>query len=264
MKRAEFASLLVAGATAVPIWALARRLEGTTTTQPELFAALPRIAAGQWTRIILGSGAEYQKQIGAGIETDATGKTRHFLELQVGSPGGSCNPNSMRKAYLRANRFGSLFDRYPLVANVGQIENLFYRYGDVRDGAHGPKADATLRLLDMSYLYDSRPMRIISVAPQTIHSANRNITATHVVAEFNAASGGRPYRMRRMELWHHPAFPFGVVRYRATLTELEPFNAHVYSFGERFASLLPLSLDRVRAMTPNGQYGQLQRGIGSS
>ena len=153
--RATFATLLAAGAAGIPLSAFARRLEGATTTQQALFAALPRIGAGEWTRIILGSGAAYQKQIGAGTEHDRNGNRLLFIETQIGSPGGSRNPSSIRKAYLREPRFGSLLDTYPLVTNIGRIENMIYRFGDVRDAK--PTADDTLRLLDEAYLYDARP-----------------------------------------------------------------------------------------------------------
>jgi hypothetical protein len=261
MDRATFATLLAAGAAGIPLSAFARRLEGTTTTQRTLFAALPRIGTGEWTRIILGSGVAYQKQIGAGAERDRNGNRLLFIETQIGSPGGSCNPSSMRKAYLRQPRFGSLLDAYPLVANIGRTENFIYRFGDVRDGK--PTADDTLRLLDEAYLYDVRPVRIISVSEQTIHAASRNVPATHVAAEFPALGTGTKQRMRQVQLWHHPEFPFGVVRYSATLAGLEPFDAHVYAYGGRFKSLLDISLARARAMTPDGQYGQLPQGIGA-
>jgi hypothetical protein len=263
MRRSTFATLLAAGAAGIPLWAFARALEGSVTTQRALFAALPRIAPGEWTRIILGCGAQYQKQIGAGYERTASGRTLLFIETQVGSPGGSCNPSSMRKSYLRAHRFGSLFDSYALIANIGRTENMIYRFGDVADGGHAAGNDGTLRLLDERYLYDDRPLRIVSVTPQTVHAASRNVAATHVVAEFTTPGDAVEHRMRRLALWHHPAFPFGVVRYEATLADLEPFTAHVYSCGERFTSLLSLSLAKVRAMTPNGQYGQLPQGIGA-
>jgi hypothetical protein len=262
MDRATFARLIAAGAAGFPLSAFARELEGTRTTQTALFAALPRIASGDWTRIILGSGAPYQKQIGAGFETGPDGKPLLFLEMQIGSPGGSCNPSSMRKAYLRSGRFGSLFDTYDLVANVGRTENLFYRFGDASDDPHPAKADRSLRLLDVGYLYDPRPARIVSVAPQTIHAASRTVDATHVVAEFGSPGNGA-HPLRRIELWHHPTFPFGVVRYRAILDGYDPFIAHVYSFGGKFTSLLPLTLAKVRAMTPGNSYGQLPQGIGA-
>jgi hypothetical protein len=133
-----------------------------------------------------------------------------FLETQIGSPGGSCNPSSMRKAYLRTDRFGSLLDTYPLLANIGRTENFIDRFGDLADGGHPAGADSTLRLLDEAYLYDTRPIRIISVAPQTVHAASRNVDATHVVAEFSGGSANAKQRMRRVELWHHATFPFGV------------------------------------------------------
>ena len=254
MNRSTFAGMLGAAAAGIPLSAFARRLEGAVTTQSTLFGSLPRIAAGDWTRIILGSGAEYQKQIGAGVEHGPGGARLLFIETQVGSPGGSCNPSSMRKAYLRTHRFGSLLDTYPLVANIGRTENMVYRFGDAGDPGHVPTSDDRLRLLDEAYLYDPRPIRIVSVSAQMIHAASRNVDATHVVAEFTPARTGASGRMQRIELWHHAAFPFGVVRYRATLTELDPFVAHVYSFGTEVRIAL-------RALAGAGARDDAQRPI---
>ena len=258
MKRATFLGGAAGALAGLP--AIARA--GTVTTQHALFATLPRPHSGDWTRIILGSGAKYQKQIGAGIERPVGAAPLAYYELQVGSPGGSCNPNSLRKAYLRGGTFGSLFDVYPLVANVGRTENFVYRYGDVAAGQHGENGDTVLRLLDEAYLYDGRPLRIISVAPERIHVASRNVDTTHVVAEF-AKPQSQKERLRQIELWHASEFPFGVARYRATLQGLDPYELHVFSYGRPYKSDLTLSLAQVREMTRDGQYGQLPAGIGS-
>jgi hypothetical protein len=237
--------------------------EGALTTQGALFDSLPRPVVHDWTRIILGSGVLYQKQIGVGEEIAADGSRLPYYELQVGSPGGSCNPSTMRKAYLKGSQFGSLFATYPLISNIGRTENMVYRYGDVEGGGtpaeHG---DTTLRILDEDYLYDPRPLRIMSVAPQRIHVASTNLTATHVVGEFQGPAT-KQHRLVRMELWHSPLFPFGVARYRATVVGLAPFELHVYAHGHDFQSLLSMSLEKVRSITKNGQYGQIPISVGA-
>jgi hypothetical protein len=255
MRRSEFlgATASLALASSFPFPAVAAL--GETLTQDALFARLPAGRAGQWTRIILGSGAKYQKQIGLGVETAASGR-RLFFETQVGMPGGSCNPSSMRKAYLRDERFGSLLGSYSLLTNIGRTENMVYRYGD--DAKPGTN-DTVLHLLDESWLYDTRLLTIESVTHERVHVASAMHDTTHVVAEFAAPRTPKD-RLRRIELWHSPDFPFGVARYRATLHGLEPFELHVYSHGDRFASMLAMSLDDVRAITRDGQYGQLPAG----
>jgi hypothetical protein len=216
-----------------------------------------------WTRIILGSGAVYQKQIGAGEEFSANGSRRLYYELQVGSPGGSCNPSTMRKAYLKGATFGSLFDTYPLISNIGRTENMVYRYGDVTGGnLHQQPGDTTLRLLDEDYLYDSRPLRIVSVTRQRIHVASTDLEATHIAGEF-LGSPARSQRLKRIELWHSPIFPFGVARYEAVVAGLDPFKLHVFSHGHDFVSLLSMPLEHVRAITRNGAYGQIPIGVGA-
>jgi hypothetical protein len=230
---------------------------GARLTQRELFGALPRPRAGDWTRLILGSGAVYQKQIGMGVEIAADGTKRAYFELQVGSPGGSCNPNSLRKAYLRDAEFGSLFDVYPLISNIGRSANLVFRYADVTDsGTHDPE-DTRLRLLDERRLYDPRTMRVVRVTTERIHVASRDVETTHVVGEYPVSRDPHE-RLRRIELWHAPVFPFGVAKYRAELAGAsDPFELHVYAAGSAYVSDLRMPLDRIRAITKDGQYGAI-------
>lgn len=253
MNRSAFLAACGATLASMPALAFGSELVGTALTQHELFAMLPSGRAGQWTRIILGSGAVYQKQIGIGNEPNTTGRVSYF-ETQVGMPGGSCNPASMRKAYLRDGRFGSLLDQYALSINIGRTENMIYRYGDAASGHDA--ADTTFRLFDERYLYDSRKMHVVSVAPARIHVASATHDVTHVVGEYATAGSGNE-RLRRIELWHAPQFPFGLAKYRAKLRGLDPFEMHVYSHGDKFASMLAMRLDDVRAATKDGQYGQI-------
>ena len=204
----------------------------------------------------MGSGALYQKQIGLGSEISDEGTKRLFYEIEVGSPGGSCNPNTLRKAYLRSGGYGSLFDTYSLVSNIGRAANLVFRYGDITSGSHTSSNDTRLRLLDVPALFDTRPMTVVSVSREMRHQANRNVETTRVVAEYGPPTGAHQ-RLRRIELWHAPSFPFGVVRYRATLAGSDPYELETYSFGNAYKSDLPLSLDRVRAITKNDQYGYI-------
>ena len=236
---------------------------GLLTTQRDLFASLPHPKAHDWTRIILGQGAKYQKQIGVGTEIAPDGSSLRYYEIQVGSPGGSCNPNSLRKAYLRGNEFGSLLDTYPLLANIGRSENLVFRYGDASEGKAEAKADSELQLLDLKSLYDERPLRIVSISRQRIHVASHDVETTYVVGEYPAArpSAGK---LRRIELWHAPEFPFGVARYTATLSPGEaPYELSVYAKGTNYKTDLPLSLAHVRAITKDGAYGPLPGGLGT-
>lgn len=238
----------------LPARAFGSELVGATMSQRALFERLPAGRPGQWTRVILGSGATYQKQIGIGSEDDPTGRMTYF-ETQVGMPGGSCNPASMRKAYLRDPRVGSLLDDYRVTLNIGRTENMIYRYGDASAGGR----DETLRLFDERYLYDGRPMRIVSVASARIHVASAMHETTHVVGEYRTPGTGND-RLRHVELWHAPEFPFGLAKYRATLRGLDPFEMHVYSHGNRFETMLAMKLDAVRAATKDGQYGQIPTG----
>ncbi len=244
---------LVAGASGAK--AAAVLAKGEKVTQAALFASLPIPRSRQWTRLIMGSGALYQKQIGLGSEVAADGSTRLFYELEVGSPGGSCNPNTLRKAYLRSDRYGSLLDTYPLISNIGRAANLVFRYGDVTSASSSAANDKSLRLLDLPALFDPRALTIVSVGQERRHQANRLVDTTHVVGEYEAGNAHR--KLRRVELWHAPSFPFGLVRYRATFDGLEPYELESYSFGDDYKTDLPLSLDRVREITKDDQYGNI-------
>lgn len=260
MNRLSFVSgtaALLAGPAAIA--RAASLTEGSMTTQAALFASLPRPKAGDWTRIILGQGALYQKQIGTGIEVASDGTRRAYYEIQVGSPGGSCNPNSLRKAYLRGTEFGSLFEVYPLVSNIGRSANLVFRYADITDTAHHDLEDTQLRLLDQKSLYDARPLRIVSVKTERMHIANETVEAKHIVGEYPATSDSSA-RLRHIELWSSAAFPFGVARYRATMAGFDPYELHVYSSGTAYATDLRMPLDRVRAITKDGAYGAIPPG----
>jgi len=256
MNRLAFLASTSAAIVAARLPVFAADMVGRTMTQAALFNALPPGRPGQWTRVILGSGAVYQKQIGIGREPNSTGHVTYF-ETQVGMPGGSCNPASMRKAYLRDGRIGSLLDEYALSINIGRTENMIYRYGD----SAGAKSagDDTLHLFDERYLYDRRPMHVVAVTTERIHVASAMHETTRVVGEYRTAGNGND-RLQRVELWHSPAFPFGLAKYRATLRGLDPFEMHVYTHGDRFASMLAMKLDDVRAATKDGQYGQIPTG----
>lgn len=254
-------STFIAGAAAVvgftpAIVRATPAIEGEMLTQAAVFGSLPRPKPGEWTRMLMGIGAVYQKQIGVGIETAADGTQRKFYEMQVGSPGGDCNPNSLRKAYLKSSNYGSLIDVYPLISNIGRTANLVFRYADVTDPGKDDAEDTRLRLLDQKLLYDGRAMRIVSVAAARIVVAGRTVETTHIVGQY-ARSEKPGELLRRIDLWHTPAFPFGVAKYRATLTDMDPFELQVYESGRAYVSDLKMPLERVRAITQDGQYGHI-------
>ena len=218
--QASAAFALAAGGTAI-----AGELHvGATTTQDALFALGTPGRRGEWVRLIISSGAAYQKHIGLGSEDAA--EPIAFVETQIGMPGGACNPNTLKKTYLRTDRFGTLIATPPVLACVAQSGSMLTRWADAGAGQHQAAADAQLRLLDVPYVY------------------------THIVGRFAA----KPLagRLERIELWLTPHVPFGVARYRALARGLDPFDVSVYSFGHRFRSELAMSLRTVRAMTPNG------------
>ena len=272
MNRRQFAlgTIAAAAATAVPFEAFAASfMLGGSTTQRSLVDALPQPAHGQWVRLILGSGVEYQKQIGAVTEATEHGDLLYY-ETQVGTPGGSCNPNTMKRTYLQGKKFTSLFDQAPVAAAVANSGTTLTRWADLHGGQTQAGRDATLQLLDTAYLYDDRPMHVVSTNRETVKlpastaysgSADSNrgalhaIETTHTVAEF-AGPYDAKHRLTRVEFWTTPAVPFGVVKYRAIVRDADPFDLRVYSYGTHFKTDLAMSLETIRNITPDGTYIQ--------
>lgn len=258
----------VASVAAVPAGVLA----GTAappTSLGSLFEALPRPKAGDWVRLVMGSGVDYQKQIGAAVETTQHGDLLYY-ETQVGTPGGSCNPNTMKRTYLSGSRFTSLFDRTPVLADVANSGTTLTRWSDIGGGQSQAEMDAKLQLLDANYLYDERPLRVISTRSETLplpasgpYSGSAEsgrgplhpVATTHVVAEF-ARPHDSKHRLTRVELWTSPALPFGVAKFRAYARDLAPFELRLFSFGRRFKTDLAMSLETIRSITPDGTYVQ--------
>lgn len=237
------------------------------SAQGALFNALPRPKPGQWVRFIMGSGVNYQKQIGAATESTARGELL-YLETQVGTPGGSCNPNTMKRTYVSGSRFPSLLDQSPVLANVANSGTTLTRWSDAASGQTVVAADARLRILDAKYLYDDRPIRIVSskIAMVPLPGSSRYsgsgdsdrgklqpLRTTHVVAEFTAPYDSK-HELTRIELWSSPDVPFGVVKYRAVAKDHEPFELSLYSYGTKFKSDLAMSLETIRSITPDGTY----------
>lgn len=267
MNRRHFVggSLAAIGAASIPFPAFADFLVGST--QASLVAGAPQPKPGEWVRLILGTGVAYQKQIGVATEATETNDLRYF-ETQVGLPGGACNPNTMKRTYLKGDRFGSLLVPQPVLADVADSGTTLTRWADVEGGQTQPQTDATLKLLDVNYLYDDRPVRIVSSKKETLRlpgpiayagpedSARGPLSAhetTHVVAEFVGKTDAK-HRLSRVEIWTTPAIPFGVAKYRAFPKDMEPFDMRVYSYGTRFKSAVSMSLKTIRAMTPDGTY----------
>lgn len=272
MNRQHFLSLTI-GATALaalPFPAFASDfMMGASTTQRDLFGALPVPKPGQWVRLILGSGVEYQKQIGAVSESTEHGDLLYY-ETQVGTPGGSCNPNTMKRTYLQGAKFSSLFDRPQVAAAVANSGTTLTRWADVRGGQTQAPRDAKLQLLDSPYLYDDGTLHVLSTKRETLHLPASSVYSgsadssrgplyaretTHTIADF-APPHDSKHKLMRIELWTSPDVPFGVAKYRATIKDADSFELRLYSYGTRFKTDLAMSLETIRNVTPDGTYIQ--------
>lgn len=232
-----------------PFATLAASLVGRTITQADLFATLPKPHPGDWSRVIMGSGVRYDKQMGFGRELDPHGGASSlFVETQIGEAGGiACNPNTLKKTYLREAHFGSLVTEAAVLAIVAHSGNMLTRWADVGDGQTQAPHDAKMRLLDVAYLYDERPMRVRSVTAQSVRVGNVRHAATRVVATFPAGE-----RLQRLEIVHTPAVPLGIAAYTATVRELDPFGLALRSYGRGFKTGITTPLALLRPMTQSG------------
>ncbi len=243
MKRSTFvAGALAAGALRPP------PALGAVTTQEALFDRVGPPRSGDWVRLVMDSGVAYQKQIGLGVEAVGDGE-RLFVETQIGMPGGQCNPNTLKKTYLRAARFTSLLAAYPVLAYVAFSGTIVTRWGDVGGGQTQAGDEKRLRLIDAKHVYDTRPCTIVASRRETVRVRTGSYSTKRVTAVF--ARGPRE-SLERVDLWTSPRVPFGVVRYRAHLRGLAPFEIELDSHGRSYRTDLAMTLQTIRAMTPSG------------
>lgn len=256
MERRDVLAALGSAALAAgtPGLAFAQLVAARRTTQLALFDALPRPKPGDWTRIIMGSGVEYQKQIGIATERAQDGSLV-YVETQIGLPGGSCNPNTMKRVYLRSPRVGSFIAQMPALASVADSGTILSRWGDVGGGQTQTPDSAHLRLFDAAYLYDDRPLTVTKIARETLKLPFGTRETVHVVARFAPPTSSK-HRLRQIELWSTPDVPFGLAKYRALAAGLDPFEAHVFSHGTNFQPALAMNIDAIRAITPDGTHIQ--------
>ncbi len=238
----------------MPGRALAEIVAVGRTTQIALFDALPRPKPGDWTRLIMGSGVDYQKQIGIGTELAQEGELT-YVETQIGTPGGSCNPNTMKRVYLRSPHVGSFVAQMPVLANVADSGTILSRWGDIGGGQTQTPDSARLRLFDAPYLYDDRQVTIAKIERTTLKLPFGTRETIHVIAHFAPPTSSR-HTLTQMELWSTPDVPFGLAKFRALAIGLDPFEAHVYSHGTHFQPALGMKIDSIRAITPDGTHIQ--------
>jgi hypothetical protein len=241
MRRASFIGGTVAAmaTTSLDASAAVPRL-GTHATLAALLAAYPTAVPGDVVQYELGFGAQYDKQIGFGDEHDRDGRLA-YVETQVGNGDHACNPNTLKKVYLRRQRFADVFTPYPAIAYVARSSNMMTRWGD------GPGAAATpLLLLDAKTLYDTRPLRVLAVGRERVTVGHASLATTRIAARYADAGNEQ---LHTVELWLSPEVPLALVRMEASARGLDPFMLSLYTYGSRFTTALAMSLDTVRLLT---------------
>jgi hypothetical protein len=248
MDRQEFLSLIGAGVALGALPAVAHAAaeiqQGERVSQTELFSSLPIAKPGLWVRYVMGFGIPYQKQIGFGIEETPIA-TRYFIETQVGMPGGSCNPDSVKKAYLKTRDFGGLIEVYRVYAYVARNNNMLLYDED----------STPLLLLDSRHLYNDAPCTVGAVTSETVSVpghpvkqsegsivvARGHAPATRCAARFS--TGG----LRELRVWQSESLPLGVAKIEARVDGMDAFALALDSWGTDFHTNIPEPLDTVKA-----------------
>jgi hypothetical protein len=257
LNRARFVAATTAGVlvataehAAATTFVLTERIRvGARLSLAEMLASYPTAASGDLLQYELGFGAAYDKQIGFGHETDGDARL-FFVETQVGNGDHACNPNTLKKVYLRGHAFADVFTPYPAMTYVTRSGNMLTRWGD----GVGPDASAML-LLDAKALYDRRRATIKHVGPASVKVDGNVFPTTHVVASYGSASG---QQLRNVEVWLSPAVPLGLVKMTATAPDVDPFHLSLYKFARHFKTELAMTLTTIRALTPTGDVPVLQ------
>jgi hypothetical protein len=248
MQRQEFLSLasasVVFGALSSVARASADLQQGARVSQTALFSSLPIAQPGLWVRYVMGFGIPYQKQIGFGVEETPLA-TRYFIETQVGMPGGSCNPDSVKKAYLKTREFGGLIEVYGVYAYVARNNNMLLYDED----------STPLLLLDSRHLYNDAPCTVGAISADTVSVPGHPVTqsegsivvakghasATRCAARFSA--GG----LRELRVWQSASLPLGVAKMEAHVDGMDPFALALDSWGTDFHTNIREPLDTVKA-----------------
>jgi hypothetical protein len=215
----------------------------------EMLARYPTPTSGDIVQYELGFGAAYDKQIGFGHETDGD-RRLSFVETQVGNGDHACNPNTLKKVYLKGNAFADVFTPYAALTYVTRSGNMLTRWGD----GVGPNA-SDLLLLDAKTLYDPRRATIAHVEAASVVIDGRTIATTYVRAKYRSATGPQ---LHVVELWLSAAVPLGLVKMTATAPDVDPFHLSVYKFARHFKTELAMTLTTIRALTPTGDVPVLQ------
>jgi hypothetical protein len=237
---------------ATPAFLLSDRLRvGAELSLSEMLAPFPTAASGDVLQYELGFGAAYDKQIGFGHEVDGENQREFFfVETQVGNGDHACNPNTLKKVYLKTRSFADLFTPYRAMTYVTRSGNMLTRWGD----GVGPDA-RDLLLLDAKALYDPRRATVTRVEPAHVTVGGESLATTRVSADYHSAAGAQ---LRSVQVWLSPAVPLGLARMTATAPDVDPFELKVYRYARHFKTELAMSLTTIRALTPTGDVPVIQ------
>jgi hypothetical protein len=233
MRRVAFGAGLLASAAGLAAGpALAA---GSHATLDALVGGVAPPRSHTWVQYVLGSGVRYLKKSGYGVERTSAGPLA-FIETQIGSDEATCNPNTIRKGYLRDGRYGHLLEPHDVSRYVMKAGTTFML-------VEATRADR-LWLLDEDNLYAPGAARIVEGGTDTVAMRGRRFPARRVTLAFTPRGASS---LRTMTLWLTPAVPNGVARLHATLAGADPFDLRIDAFGQNYVSLVTESFDALRA-----------------
>jgi hypothetical protein len=237
VRRAAFGVGLAASAlatSAAPAFG-ALRAAGAQVTLDALVGTLAPPRAHTWVQYVLGSGVPYLKKIGYGVERTSQGPLA-FIETQIGSDETTCNPNTIRKGYLREARYGDLLEPHDVTRYVMKSGTTFVL-------VDASRADR-LWLLDEDNLYAHGAVHVLTSGEDRVVMHGRRFAARRVMLGFPPRDAGG---LRTMTLWLTPQIPNGIGRMHATFAGGDPFDLRIDAFGHNYVSLVSETFDALRA-----------------
>jgi hypothetical protein len=228
VNRTEFlASAAAAGGTAFSLGG---------PTLDSLLATMPAFVKGSWLEYSFEIAPKYAKRIGFGIEHTALGPFR-TIETQIGGSVTACDPNTLKKAYLRAPAYGNLLEPHDV------------RYVALKAGpsfllAEGTKEDA-LWLLDTDTLYTSHRAAIVAQSQEIVPTQEHHVAARRLTLKFAGTT------LRTMTIWLARSVPGGVARLEAVSGQ-DAFAMQLIAFGSNYTTLVEQSFDMLRNQLTSG------------
>jgi hypothetical protein len=205
-------------------------------TLDSLLARMPAFVKGSWVEYSFDIAPKYAKRIGFGVEHTALGPFR-TIETQIGGSVTACDPNTLKKSYLRAQSYGNLLEPH-------EVRYVALKAGPSYLLAEGTKEDA-LWLLDTDTLYTSHRATIVAQSDESVPILEHHVPTQRLTLKFQGSA------LRKMTIWLARSIPGGVARLEAVSGQ-DAFAMQLNSFGSNYITLVDQSFDLLRNQLTSG------------